>query len=642
MPAGIQELRDYQKECIDVVNSLPDGSRTVVALATGLGKTLVAASLDFHGRVLWLSHRDELVYQPEKYFSARGMSFGVEKAGKTSNCEDVVSASIQSISRDDRLQSFSPDAFDTIILDEAQHAVADTYKKVVHYFHPRKLIGLTATPRRADGQELDEIFDSVCFCRDMKWGILNGYLSDLRYLRITTSYHLTGVALTAGDYSSGDLSSTMRNSNNDSVTARAYIEHARGKQTLIYCPTIERCESVFRILRRLLPEFERCTVAMLSGTDDPDYRSWVINSYRRGYIHAIVNCMVLTEGTDLPSTEVIINDRPTKNDVLYEQIIGRGVRLYPGKESCLIIDILPGDWSDDPPCNALALFGIDPALLPDDCDKKISHSEIKLAENSGGLCKAQDSELGALLQRIDLSARTCLMLSEDFDAVIRSKAADGYKALAREIKDRIEPDDDDGLCVHRSYLNGYSRYIKSAFDGKIWISDPDDEGKVHAFFEIPHLKCISEPMEEKEMLHLIRAYLETTRKVKWFLWDKTSRRASECNRITDSQKKYIERLYRNDGMSGQTSELNRREADDLISWKTDQQKVQSELKKIMERQADSHKSPKSNDYRKWLKSAMAEERSRMNLSEVTKANWEQIKSRAEKSLTAAADSQQCG
>ena len=61
MPAGIQELRDYQKECIDVVNSLPDGSRTVVALATGLGKTLVAANLDFHGRVLWLSHRDELV-----------------------------------------------------------------------------------------------------------------------------------------------------------------------------------------------------------------------------------------------------------------------------------------------------------------------------------------------------------------------------------------------------------------------------------------------------------------------------------------------------------------------------------------------------------------------------------------------------
>lgn len=111
-------LRDYQKECVDLVNGLPDGSRTVVALATGLGKTLVGASLDFHGRVLWLSHRDELVRQPEKYFRARGMSFGIEKADEHAGDEDVVSASVQSLYRDERLHSFAPDAFDTIIVDE--------------------------------------------------------------------------------------------------------------------------------------------------------------------------------------------------------------------------------------------------------------------------------------------------------------------------------------------------------------------------------------------------------------------------------------------------------------------------------------------------------------------------------------------
>ncbi|MGN0361695.1 MAG: DEAD/DEAH box helicase family protein [Bilifractor sp.] len=116
MPSYV--LRDYQKECVDLVNGLPDGCRTVVALATGLGKTLVGASLEFKGRVLWLSHRDELVRQPEKYFRARGMSFGIEKADEHADGEDVISASVQSLYHDSRLESFPKDAFDTIIVDE--------------------------------------------------------------------------------------------------------------------------------------------------------------------------------------------------------------------------------------------------------------------------------------------------------------------------------------------------------------------------------------------------------------------------------------------------------------------------------------------------------------------------------------------
>ena len=112
------ELRPYQKEAVETVDALPDGSRTIVALATGLGKTVVAANFATNGRILWLSHRDELVRQPERYFAERGLSYGIEKAEETSNGEQVVSASVPSLCKDTRLHKFAPDAFDIIVVDE--------------------------------------------------------------------------------------------------------------------------------------------------------------------------------------------------------------------------------------------------------------------------------------------------------------------------------------------------------------------------------------------------------------------------------------------------------------------------------------------------------------------------------------------
>ena len=106
------ELRDYQKECIETINALKSGSH-LVAVATGLGKTVIFSHLERKGRMLILSHRDELVHQPEKYFDC---SFGVEQAGEKSNGEEVVSASVQSLTR--RLNRFSPDDFDMIITDD--------------------------------------------------------------------------------------------------------------------------------------------------------------------------------------------------------------------------------------------------------------------------------------------------------------------------------------------------------------------------------------------------------------------------------------------------------------------------------------------------------------------------------------------
>lgn len=139
-------LRDYQEECIKAIDEAGAG-HYLVAMATGLGKTAIFTHLENPGRTLILSHRDELVRQPEKYYKGR-KSFGVEKADEHAADEDVISASVQSLQQDKRLQFFAKDAFDTIIVDEAHHAAADSYRKIINHFSgARRVIGFTATPK---------------------------------------------------------------------------------------------------------------------------------------------------------------------------------------------------------------------------------------------------------------------------------------------------------------------------------------------------------------------------------------------------------------------------------------------------------------------------------------------------------------
>ena len=167
------QLRPYQQEAIDAIQAQPPG-RYLVQMATGLGKTVTFASIPRQGRVLLLSHREELVSQPRKYYDC---SFGIERAGEKSCGEEVVSASVQSLVR--RLDRFEPDAFDMVIVDEAHHAAAGTYRKILEHFKPRLTLGFTATPNRGDKVRLDDIFQRIIFSRDLRWGIKHGYLCDI-------------------------------------------------------------------------------------------------------------------------------------------------------------------------------------------------------------------------------------------------------------------------------------------------------------------------------------------------------------------------------------------------------------------------------------------------------------------------------
>lgn len=353
------QLRDYQKECIDIINSLKPGAY-LSQMATGLGKTVTFANIRRRGRVLILSHREELVRQPEKYYNC---SFGIEQGKDHSNGEEVVSASVQSIVR--RLDAFSPDDFDIIICDEAHHAAAKTYKKILSYFHPRLLLGFTATPNRADGARLSDVFSKIIFKRDLRWGIKNGYLSDIFCRRVDIGYDLSGVHTKMGDYAPGELDEAMKDTSD--AIAQAYREYAKGA-TLIFAVSVNHAQEI----AKRIPG----AVAVTGQTEN---RAQIIRDFTDRKIPCLVNCMVFTEGTDIPLVETVIIARPTKSDSLYAQMVGRGLRLHPDKEKLNLIDCV-GITGTGSLCTAPSLLGIDISSVPEKERKKVQGELFELPD----------------------------------------------------------------------------------------------------------------------------------------------------------------------------------------------------------------------------------------------------------------------
>lgn len=338
------KLRDYQQECVDKIESMPPGAY-LVQMATGLGKTVTFASIPRHGRTLLVSHREELVEQPRKYYTC---SYGIERGKSRANGEDVVSTSVQTMSR--RMRNFAPDEFDTIICDEAHHAAANTYRKIFEYFHPQKLIGFTATPNRSDSVRLDNVFQDIIFERDLRWGIQNGYLSDIYCRRVNIGYDLSGVHSRGGDYMPGELADAMAGTAD--AVAQAYREMAIGA-TLIFAVNVEQSHEI----AKRIP-------GAVAVTGETKNRAAIIDAFTRREIPCLVNCMVFTEGTDMPLVETVIIARPTQSDSLYAQMVGRGLRLSPGKDKLNLIDCVGVSGARNLR-TAPSLLGIDMRNVPE-------------------------------------------------------------------------------------------------------------------------------------------------------------------------------------------------------------------------------------------------------------------------------------
>ncbi|MBE5973711.1 MAG: DEAD/DEAH box helicase [Paenibacillaceae bacterium] len=335
------ELRPYQSEAKAAIFEEWDKGvkRTLLVLPTGCGKTIVFAKVTEDcvrrgNRVLIMAHRGELLDQAaDKIGKATGLGCATEKAEETclGSWFRVVVGSVQSLTREKRLKQFPVDYFDTIIIDEAHHCLSDSYQKILDYFKEANILGVTATPDRGDMRNLGECFDSLAYEYTLPKAIKAGYLSPIKALTLPLKLDLSAVGMQSGDFKSGDIATAL-----DPYLYQIADEmekHCKDRKTVVFLPLVKTSQKFRDILNS-----KGFKAAEVNG--DSKDRAEVLAAYERGDYNVLCNSMLLTEGWDCPSVDCIVVLRPTKVRSLYSQMVGRGTRLFPGKDHLLLLDFL--------------------------------------------------------------------------------------------------------------------------------------------------------------------------------------------------------------------------------------------------------------------------------------------------------------
>lgn len=334
------ELRPYQQEAREkIFQEWESVDRTLLVLPTGCGKTIVFAKVTEDcvrrgSRVLILAHRGELLEQAaDKLAKSTGLGCATEKAEES--CLDswfrVAVGSVQTMMREKRLARFPDDYFQIIIIDEAHHCLSDSYQKVLQHFPEAKVLGVTATPDRGDMRNLGSYFESLAYEYTLPKAIKEGFLSPIKALTLPLKLDLSGVGIQAGDFKSGEIATAL-----DPYLyqiADEMLKYCMDRKTVVFLPLVKTSQKFRDILN------EKGFQAAEVNGDSKD-RAEVLDAFDRGDYNVLCNSMLLTEGWDCPSVDCIVVLRPTKVRSLYSQMVGRGTRLFPGKEHLLLLDFL--------------------------------------------------------------------------------------------------------------------------------------------------------------------------------------------------------------------------------------------------------------------------------------------------------------
>lgn len=407
------ELRPYQTEMLAAIaEHLGRGlNRLLCKAPTGTGKTVTFAALLKHlepwlsqfrtgdRKMLVIAHREELLDQAAaKIQSANpGLVVMVEQGERRASVHaDVVVASIQTLSamKFRRLHRFlARTRFRVVVVDEAHHAAASTYRTaLVHLgFLPpadasdkneieaathddvvamraalegwdavapkdRVLVGVTATPNRSDSVGLGCVFQTLAYSYDLRAAIGDGWLVPIEALAVQTKTSLEGIKTVRGDWQQKALEQAINNEARNRLGVAAWLEHAKGLPTIAFTAGVAHAEALANAFRA-----QGVRAEALSGETPKDERRRMLDRYRDRQTEVVCNCMVLTEGTDLPLTEVILHARPTQSATLYEQMTGRGLRLWPGKSRCVVLDLV--DSTRHGLQAAPVLYGLPPSIL---------------------------------------------------------------------------------------------------------------------------------------------------------------------------------------------------------------------------------------------------------------------------------------
>ncbi len=385
-PKDMLRLRDYQSDTIEsIFKAWTEGmQRPAVVLPTGAGKTVVFSHLAHRfrdwrtaadhtrlgpRRVVILVHRDELADQTlaKLRVIAPHLSLGKVKAADNDILADVMVCSVQTLAREKRAQALL-DAqsyagpIGLTIVDECHHAVAESYRNIMAALGcydggtDHLAVGFTATLARGDGQGLGSVWDDVVFTRSILWMISRGHLVDVRARQVKLEdLDLKSVKRTGGDYQAKSLGEAMEAAGAPSVILQVLQEQARDRRSvLVFVPTVSLAEEVAAVLNDAAIGAE----VVHGGTPRAD-RLQTYEQFRRGHTRVIVNCMVLTEGADFPFADCAVIARPTNNEPLFIQMVGRVLRpsRVTGKTDALVLLLSDGGAS------IRTLVDLDPSIV---------------------------------------------------------------------------------------------------------------------------------------------------------------------------------------------------------------------------------------------------------------------------------------
>lgn len=340
-------LRPYQEQAVNAVrNEWGDGNKaTLLVMATGTGKTTIFGevarrSMENGNGVLVLAHRGELIDQAASRLSSMcGCPAEIEKASRHygdlgGRDMPLCIASVQTLQRE-RLEAFPLEGFKVLVIDEAHHAVAGSYREIIkrHMDNGGFLLGVTATADRADKRGLAEVFDSIAYEYPLARAVADGYLVPIAAKCIPLRIDLSKVKVSHGDFQANDLGHAL-----DPYLpeiAREMAVECAGRKTVCFLPLVATAESMAAELNRAgLP------AVAASGYDSAEERERKKAAFERGEYGVLCNSMLYTEGWDCPAVDCVVVLRPTKSRGLYAQMVGRGTRLSPGKERLLLLDFL--------------------------------------------------------------------------------------------------------------------------------------------------------------------------------------------------------------------------------------------------------------------------------------------------------------
>jgi superfamily II DNA or RNA helicase len=446
------QLRDYQTQALDAVkaNFEKGVNRQLLALATGCGKTVIFAHLPqliSKKKTLVLAHREELLDQAKDKMQVinPGLNIDIEQADRRASpmFSDVVIASVATIGRKGsaRLEALRPELFDLIICDEAHHSVANSYKIIFDHFNvfedkTKLLVGVTATPNRGDKVGLSDIYQDIVFKRDIREMIGAGWLCPIIAYRVKTKSDLSDVRMSHGDFVDSELSIAVNTDDRNSLAVDAYKAYCDDRRALVFCVDKAHTMDMARTFKAAGIE---CGTVL--GDTPADERVATLQALADGRIKVVANCMVLTEGYDLPTLSAVIMARPTKSGLLYTQCIGRGTRIHPEKQDLIVIDL-----TDNSTKHSLitlpGLFG-----LPAEFElkgKNVTDTMSEMEELQGKfphipLHKAHSmDEVRQMIERFDIMNITQVDNQvSSYSKFTWMPSPDGYALYLREQKKRI-------------------------------------------------------------------------------------------------------------------------------------------------------------------------------------------------------------